>query len=357
MTRASTWDEKIARHRLFWKGKADDRPMVGALVRPYIFPSMICAEPDEPIHPESLDLPAFMGFYEEQFAASEHLLGDLLFVATPASGDPWGLPWMEAILGCSLRRSGQHVWADSFLEDWSFLESLGDIEDSPWLQKLLEFVRELAKLADGRFPVGTCLMRGPSDLARASRGGQQFGYDGVDAPEEVKRLLRLCADVWVRVARAQLELIPPFQGGYCSGLLPLWGPGTALVTQEDANFYFSPARYREMLLPADLQILTAFDYPLFHIHSGYTHTLDDLLAASWQGAVDLSRDPTGPALEELFPVVERIQQSGKRAVFHGAFTPAEIEQVLGTLNPGGLCLMVVTETVKEANELLEPFLD
>jgi hypothetical protein len=357
MTRLSGWEEKLTRHRLFWEGKADGRPLIGPLVRPYIFPAMIHAEGRDPIYPESIDLPTFVDFYEAEYAASQRLLGDLLYVATPASGDPWGLPWMEAILGARIRRSGQHAWAEGNLDDWTMLDDIRQVEDNPWFSRLLEFIRVLVELADGRFPIGTCLMRGPADLAQALRGAKRFGYDLIESPDETKRLLQTCADAWVNVAKAQLELIPPFRGGYCSGLLPLWGPGTALVTQDDANFFFSPARYREMLLPVELHILTSFEYPLYHIHSGYTHTLNDLLAAPWEGAVDLSRDPTGPPLEELFPVVERIQRSGKRAVFHGEFASTEIAHTLDALSPDGLCLMVVTETIDEANDLLAPFLD
>lgn len=355
MTKVISLEEKIIRHQLFWEGKADGRPLLGALVRPYIFPSMIKVGDGEPIYPKSLDIEAFMDFYEEQFVESQSLFSDLLYVATPVSGDPWGLPWMEAILGAPVRRSGQHAWAEAIIEDWELLDELGRIEENPWFQLLLELIVSLVQRADGRFPIGTCIMRGPADLSQALRGATQFGLDILDSPDEIKCLLDIITQAWVRVAQAQLELIPPFRGGYCSGLLPLWGPGSAVVTQEDANFFFSPARYKEMLLPVDLKIIRSFDYPLYHIHSGYTHTLDALISTPWRGAVDLSRDPTGPPLDELFPIIKSIQQSGKRVVFHGEFTSKELQQTIASLNPNGLCLMVVTETVEEANGLLGLF--
>lgn len=356
MTKVLSLEEKIVRHQLFWEGKADDRPLLGALVRPFIFPPMIKVGDGETIYPESIDIEAFMDFYEEQFIESQRLIGDLLYVATPASGDPWGLPWMEAILGAPMRRSEQHAWAEAIIEDWELLEELESIEESPWFHLLLEFIVSLVQKAEGRFPIGTCIMRGPADLSHALRGANQFGLDILDAPNKINCLLDICTQAWVRVAQAQLELIPPFRGGYCSGLLPLWGPGSAVVTQEDANYFFSPERYIEMLLPFDLKIIREFDYPLYHIHSGYTHTLEALIAALWRGAVDLSRDPTGPPLNELFPIIKRIQESGKRVVFHGEFTPKELQQTIASLNPNGLCLMVVTDSVEEANDLLEPLL-
>jgi hypothetical protein len=68
MMRLITTEEKIGRHRLFWEGESSGRPLMGALVRPDFFPPMVHASPDEPIYPESLDLPDFLEYYEERFA-------------------------------------------------------------------------------------------------------------------------------------------------------------------------------------------------------------------------------------------------------------------------------------------------
>jgi len=353
----STWEEKIARCRSFWEGKSVDRLMIGALIRPDIFPEQIKASDGEPILPESIDIPGFLEFYETEYASWQYLLGDLPYVATPASGDPWGLPWMEAILGCPIRRSGLHAWADAWLSDWNLIESIRLApQDNPWLEKLLEFIDALIYLSAGRFPIGTCLMRGPSDLARAMREGKQFGFDLIEAPEKTSRLLEFCARSWVKAARLQLERLPWFNRGKVSGLLPMWAPGNALVTQEDASFYFSPSRYASMLFPADRIILQSFDYPIFHLHSGYVHILDDLLRLDWKGAIDLSRDPNGPSLETLIPILEKIQNSGKRLIFHGSFSVEEIQFIKKSIQPVGTCLMLSVQSVSEANQLLEPFI-
>lgn len=356
MIAPSNWEDKLNRCSVFWEGKTPDRLMIGALIRPEIFPPAIQSDDGEVILPSSINISSFLDFYETEFSAYQGLLGDLPYVATPASGDPWGLPWMEAILGCQIRRSGQHAWADAWLGDWDLIYGIRlDSKDNAWLKCLLELLDAIVELSSGRFPVGICLMRGPSDLARALREGKQFAFDIIEAEDNVKRLLKFCAQCWVKVAKLQLERIPPFKGGLASGLLPMWAPGDALVTQEDASFYFSPSRYRKLLLSADCLILQAFNYPIFHMHSGYTHILDDLLRLEWNGAIDLSRDPNGPSLDTLLPFITRIQQSGKRVIFHGSFTSEEIQYIRKSIHSAGVCLMAVVESVEEANALLEPF--
>ena len=257
------------------------------------------------------------------------------------------IPWMEAIMGCPVKvsLSSNSIGTEPCLEDLADLDAVEAAAldpNNPWLLKLLEFQCFLLETFGAERPVGLPVMRGPMDLVSAMLGGAQSVLEFYDHPKEMERLVRICADVWLQTARAQIALLLPFQGGYFNYRL-MWSPGPSPALQEDNAALLSPTLYRQFIFPQDERILASFAHPFFHTHTASMHIiLDDLLSCPYVRAIDSCWDPApfGPPIEALIPGYHRIQEAGRSLYIVAVGCPDEEELLLlrRELSPRGLCI-------------------
>ena len=219
------------------------------------------------------------------------------------------------------------------------MERLRVTSDNLWLNRLLEITHLLVERAGERYPVCQPLLRGPIDIASAALGDEPICWAMADEPVQFKALLEVCTDVFITVAKAWCAASPPFQNGYCE--YGIWAPGTVVRTQCDNAALLSPQTYRDFLLPCDEQICAAFDYPLIHTHSGVLHiVVDALLELERLRAIQVSLDyPAQPPVTTLLPIFQKINKE-KPLIITGALTEEELNLLLNTLSPRGLCLQV-----------------
>ena len=106
-------------------------------------------------------------------------------------------------------------------------------------------------------------------------------YPGfIDHAEAIRRLLEVCADIFINIAQRWLILTPRYYGGYAvRHTLGLWAPGMAVLFQADAMRNLSAQMYRDFLLDIDQRIAAQFEYPIIHTHSCSAHILPVLAAA------------------------------------------------------------------------------
>jgi hypothetical protein len=340
-------DSMRSRSLRFWDRDEVDRPLVSIWVGTQIpfdsYSSGVQQLRAGRLKPEMVNVERFLPDYDRLFELHARAGGDVPWVAIPF----WGMCWMEAILGCEVRCSEGTIWSEPFLDDWAKLEEINLTEDNPWYVKLLEFTESLALASRGRYPVGVTLMRGLADLLSAARGHSQAIYDLYDYPEQVHRFMDICTQIWVDVAKAQLELIPEFHGGCALGLYQLWTPGPAGWSQEDSVSSWSPELYSRFLEDGERQIARAFEYAGFHLHSPCMYPLDHLLAEKHLAVVEVNYDASGPALRELIPVLRRIQQH-KPLLVWGEFTSEELDEMKESLSPRGLALQVIVDSPEDA---------
>ncbi|MHB1133855.1 MAG: uroporphyrinogen decarboxylase/cobalamine-independent methonine synthase family protein [Chloroflexota bacterium] len=340
---------KLDRMRAFWERAEVDRPLLGVDVRS-MYPTEAMADlpVNQPLRPDDLKPERFLPWYERQHAANAGLPGSLLWSAAPL----WNFPWLEAIAGCEVMSSGDTLWAEAPATDDFDLPSRQAPQNNPWLAKLLEFHVELVVQARGRYPVGLPLLRGPADLAAALRGTQRLALDLYDDRAGAVDLLSQCTNLWLAAVRAQVMVIPPWHGGYGLPLRGLWAPGPGAQAQNDAGFLFSPALYKEVMLPYDRQAAGLLPYSYMHLHSGQTHILDDLLAMSELRCIELTMDVGGPTVAEMLPTIVRMQAS-KPTIVQGWFTPADVAAIVSAVPPAGLCVVAHCDDRESAQILAE----
>jgi len=359
----------LARHRAFWERQAVDRPLqreVGryAVSRSGVEPMKLPLA-DGSLAPEGLRLtpelldPATVhaGYREgaqeaafgrtltaerEEYGAELAVSGDVFAPVAPYSL----VPWVEAILGCPIQVSlkAHSMWS---LPPYQHLGQIDQITADPaWLDKLREFTAFLVEHSGGRFLVTQTLMRGVSDMLEALVGGEGLGLAIYDDPVKFHEIAAQCAELFIQIARAQLELIPRFQGGL-SNPFGIWAPGSSIRTQDDASALLSAAQYAEFILPHQERIAAAFDYSVIHLHSACLHVAEAICDSSIS-AVQVSLDPVpfGPTVPELLPRLARILEK-KPLILEGPCTPAELDLLRNVLDPRGLFIGVSLESEED----------
>ncbi len=251
------------------------------------------------------------------------------------------VPWLSGIMGCELVASsdGQTVWPRSYLEDnWYEREDQGFRPYLEWLDTLLEFT---GYIVDQYFPQ-LCIpttdltCRGPGDLLLHVLGPESVYLGFHDHPKEMGLLLDRITDLYIEWGRAQLEVIPPVYGGYCNGY-GIWSPGTIIRSQEDYAVNLGEAQFEEFLLPRITKVAGAFEYEVFHTHSGFPNLAEWVLGVDDIACIEVALDPTGPTIAESIDHWNRILEK-KPLIIIGPVTQQQLEMLQSRLSPSGLWL-------------------
>jgi len=328
-------------------------PLVGFMVGSY-YPLKryrgAAGLPNGPFRPSDLDIDAFMPDYDRLHALHARCPGDMVYGASAF----WGVPWLEAALGCQVEAdhltgsSRSHIPSG---EEWPTIPKFS--RQNPWVARNLDMMRAIALQARGRYPMGASLMRGISDLLSALLGLDRTIYGMLDDPAKIDALCEQLVDFWIAFGRAQLEEAVPYQDGYGSFAYYLWAPGHCIWLQEDAAALLSPELYERFILPHDRRIAAAFPYCLMHLHPArylpYRPLLDSELAV-----IEIHIDKGGPTARDLLPVYREVL--GKKPLLvWGDVTRDDVRTLVDELPPEGLGLQIVVDSPEEAWSIYREF--
>ena len=378
----------IARHEAFLSCGAADRPLVGGWVGGYYpaeqFPRGVSGwARSATLQPEDVSFEAFAKDYEALYQAHRECEDDFFYVGSAY----WGIPWLEAILGCDVSVAEANCRAERVLGSAEechphrpagccdgtppgdaastaellrhaiprassdpasvqasavSLRSVLVRHQSPWMEALLKFTRELVEFAAGRFPVCPPLLRGAGDAACALLGGEEFVTRLLDEPDEMKTLLTYCGEVRLEVLRRLLEIIPPWHGTHAAGGYPskVWCRRTVAYYQDDCAALLNPALFREFILPTARQACRAAEVNFIHLHSACLYPVDILLEESEFDVLEINIDHegAGPAVPDLIGTFQKIQRAGRPLLLWGRCSPDDWDLICRELSPVGLSL-------------------
>ena len=334
-----------------WLRLQNDRPLLGFTLGSYYplhrYRHGARRIPNGAVVTEDIHVADYLDETDDLFNLHEEAGGDLIFSAAPF----WGLPWLEASLGCGVV-ADHTVGSTRSTPPPGFAQNprVPDFsETNPWVAKMLEFIPALVERSGGRYPVGVTLMRGVADLLSALYGGEHFVLRMIDEPEEVHAVVAALTRYWIAFGRCLLERLPLFHGGTGSFLFSLWCPGKMIWTQEDAAALLSPALYEKFIYQADCEIARAFDCTAMHLHPSRFVPVRQLMA-SGTNIIELHIDHDGPRAETLEKHYRTIL-SDKPLLIWGDVTEADLDFMFSQLPHRGLAVNIVASSVDAAHEL------
>ena len=331
----------LKRHEAFWNWEEVDQPLIGWARWPRDpIRDLDLGLPHEQgeLLPDMIDVERLLPQFEARFAsASGPLDGDFIWPSLPTRV----LPWLEAVVGARVYYSNtstsRSIFTEPFVRSWRDMPQVGQLDESPWLLKLKEFVGALARLSGGRFAIAIPSPHGPWDVLGAVRSLTDLYLDLHDSPGALVACAAQYADLWVRVNRLLEAIVPRWKGGYV-GFFGLWAPGFAPTGTDDTSVSVSRAAYDKLMLPADRVTAAPWRHYLFHAHSGGAHLLESTIDFLGDGrALQVVLDPNGPSLRDMLPMLRRIQESRVPLHVH-AYSWADIDTLRSHLSPTGLAL-------------------
>ncbi len=303
------------------------------------------------LQPADFDVPAFVDDAARLFQEHEDCGGDFIYSASAF----WGIPWLEAALGCPI--FADHTTGSIYSEPPPEF-CAGSLppfsRTNPWMGLMVAMLDALAERSGGRFPLATTRMRGVADLLAALYGADAFVYAMFDHPDEMLAVCRQVTELFIQCGKLQLEHIPDFHGGVGSFYYHMWAPAGTLWHQEDAAALLSPELYAQFIEPFDRQIVAAFPHVVMHQHStGFVPT--DKYLAMGMSVLELHIDSGGPSACELYERHLAILQHCPLLIW-GAIPRHDLDWLFSKLPPQGLAIITVVKDAAEARQLWERYM-
>lgn len=297
-----------------------------------------------PLKPEDFPIEPFLEECERLY--NEHLAcpGYLFWTGTPF----WGIPWVEAMLGCNIyfNKGSQSIYSSpihpSITPD--------DIPEfnlyNPWITKLLDFYKALETHSDGRYPIGTTRIRGLADILSALLGGEEFIMRAVLNPDSIKDLLNKITPFYRHLMNTQIEVIPLYFGGIGSFYYYNWAPTNTRWHQEDSSMLLSPNLYSELIEPYN-KLIYKDGNNICHFHStgGFIPYREVLNLNPL--AIEMHLDCGGLRAKELHQDHLKILETTPLIIW-GEFTDEDFEWIFSQLPTEGLILSVCVSSPDEA---------
>jgi hypothetical protein len=290
---------------------------------------------DATLEPDILKPGSHHDYYEYNEFGNDRICGPVFNTIIP-----WTMiTWLPAIAGCELKVSvrGDTIWPMPYIEgNWFEDENMGLKINYKWLDKLLEFTDFLVgKYSPRRMVSLEMFSRGPGDLLINSLGERAY-LEMYDHPAELKKLLSILADIHIKWSGEQLKRIPKLNNGYCNQW-GIWAPGKVTRIQEDFAVNLSEKHFREFLEPAEIKIIQASEFQVFHTHSGLPSYAEWISKIEGLKVVEMTIDPISPPVEELIPLWKRILEK-KSLIITGTLNEKQVESIISKLDVSGLFL-------------------
>ena len=343
----------LPKHEAFLRREPVDRPLLGAWLGGY-YPAEQFPQGHrtwrigQKLEPGDVRFDAFRDDYETLNQRHRDADDDFFYVGSAY----WGIPWLEAILGCPIHAGQTSCWAASLPGDSHDMSSLCfELQDNPWLQCLARFTEDLLEFADGRFPICPPLLRGPGDAAAAIRGPEAIVMALVEEKAWVGELLRHCAETRLGVLHLLQDVIPLWFGTYAAGGYPskLWAARPVSYYQDDFAALLNPSLFAESLLPLARMTRPAADIHFIHLHSSCLYMLDALLADDTFSVIEVNLDhpDSGPSLSKYVPALRHIQNAGRSLLLWGEIDEEDWSLLQRELEPAGLSIQPIVKCSKE----------
>ena len=339
---------KIEGYRTFWS-RENVKPLVGFTYIGWFpvqyFETCRNWKVDDYISSDMIDPEEWLEDQERLLEEGEEIEDDILRGACPTQvAFPCFIP---AALGSKIRVLPDTVIGEEIKLSWDrALQADVDLQN-PWVTTYLDFIRALAKRADGRYPVSHGAELGPTDLHAILRGHNESLVDLLDDPQKSSELLWRLGHIFKDFTELAWKEIPLYHDGYFDAQYQLWAPGPIIRMQEDATAVYSPDLYREFVQPIDKMLAAHFPNSFMHLHSTSMYLLDAILEIEELSCLEINIEAFNIPVKDMIKYYQIVQKANRSLLIRGSVTPDEMKFLLDELKPQGLYIHLVVQNEKE----------
>lgn len=344
------------RHMAFWSLEESARPLVGFTVGAgsdswsYWKYNNAAKElyKNQVVTPANLSPQNFVDGQLEYLEESARINDDVCRSAMPLAS----IPWMEAILGCPVISSGEHLTIEPLSNDAESIDLHSLDIHNEWIKKYMEFMDVYSTGFGEKYPVGQSIIRGISDLGNALIGIENASIGLLASPESMHKLFDKVTGSLIEFFKLQQKFLPQFRDGYVIGQYEIWAPEYPVRIQEDAAVFYSPELFDEFLKERVAEIAGISNYTLIHLHSPAMTLIDNFLEINQIDAFQVTKDPGSVTLSEMISALVKIQEKGRPLIVKGELNEEDIKLLKSNLSPSGLCIQPVVSSHNDAKLLL-----
>jgi hypothetical protein len=297
--------------------------------------------------PDMIRPEEFLEDQEKLLREGETMDDDIIRGANPSQAVFWG----DGILGCKMRILPGNIVAEPMGLSWEEIEKINFDKNSPWFKKYIEFLDILVKRADDKYPISHGWQDGPVDLAVNLRGHEQIAIDLMLEPKPAQALIERLGTFFIELFKESWKRLPLFHGGYFDAMYHLWAPESIVRMQEDAVAVLSPDLYRSYVKPVDVRIASHFGCAFIHLHATSMIVLDQMLEIPGLRCYEINNDVGGPSIKTMSPYFRMVQRAKKPLMIRGSFTPDELRMLMDSIEPSGLYLHIMINSLKDMEPL------
>ena len=285
--------------------------------------------------------------YDRLYELHKSCGGDTVYAASAF----WGIPWLEAIMGCEIYAN--HETGSISAQKTENLNPVFD-EKNEWVQLCGEFLEKAKKHSQNRYPLATTRMRGVSDLLAVMYGQDDLIYEMYDNPEKIKASAEKICKLFIDFAKFQLQFIKDDFFGMCGSFYyNVLSPYPTVWHQEDSVALLSPELYEQFIEPWDREIVKQLPSVIMHQHPtgylAYQKYLDMGMTA-----LELHIDEGGVRAQELNNVYREI--CAKRPlIIWGKLTKEDLDFVFDKLPSEGIAVIQCVDSPQQAKALLKKY--
>jgi hypothetical protein len=267
--------------------------------------------------------------------------------------DPWLGPGSLALyLGAQARLMPNTIWYDPAPLDPDRSPPIAFDAANPWWKLQLALMDRLIAESGGNYFVGSPDLVENWDVLASLRGEQALMMDMIERPEWVHARLSEVHRAWREAFDRVHARIRAQDGRSMFGWFRLWAPGRVAKVQCDGCAMFSPAMFREFVVPTLTEQCAGLDRSLYHLDGSQCLChLDALLEIEPLTAIEWTPDPKVPSGGDphWYGLYRRILAAGKRVQVLGA-SAAQIEPLLDAVGGDGVYFLSWFGTEAQAEE-------
>ncbi len=340
------YEKSLERYEAWWEGEIVDRPLFWVTApKP---------EGNVPWPAQKRHATLRERWFDAEYTmdCAEASMGHTAYLAdaAPIYWPNLGPEVYSAFLGCPLEYTEGTSWAEPILDSWDQLEQIRFDPANAYYRQIAQMTDLAIERAQGRFMVGYTDLHPGADAACSFRDPQRLCMDLVDAPDQVRELLRRVQEPFAGVFDAMARRLEE-AGHPVASWAPVFAKGRIHIPSNDFSCMVSREMMEEFFLEITREECRMVDRSIYHLdgRDAIQH-LDMLLEIPELDAIQPVISAGDTFDEEWMGVFRRTRAAGKSIQF--AWNWEAYSAIMKELPPEGMLFIAGAGSVEEAEAMV-----